>query len=135
MQCSNFKQPTKACLINSVPGTCKKNNEALTTSFKQGWLFLPNQPMPKQECFIPTKPTFDHSDTQSSSVIRKPHDQSSKTPVNHNSAASNLTQVRMLKINIILLNNASVTVILLNVTQTTVTQLSGISTTVALSIK
>jgi len=39
-----FKQPTKACPIDSVPSTCKKDNEAITMSFKQGWLFLPNQP-------------------------------------------------------------------------------------------
>ncbi len=45
VQCGIFKQPTKACLIDSVPATCEKNYEAITMSFKQGWLCLPNQPM------------------------------------------------------------------------------------------
>ncbi len=46
VQCSTFKQPTKACLIDSVPATCQKEEyKAITTSFKQGRLYLPNQPM------------------------------------------------------------------------------------------
>jgi len=44
VQRGTFKQPTKACLVESVPATCKKNYEAITTSFKLGWLYLPNQP-------------------------------------------------------------------------------------------
>jgi len=40
-----FKQPMKACLLDSVPDTCKKDYKAITTSFMQGWLYLPNQPM------------------------------------------------------------------------------------------
>ncbi len=43
VQRGTFKQPTKACLVDSVPATCKKNYEAITTSFKLGWLYLPNQ--------------------------------------------------------------------------------------------
>jgi len=52
-------------------------------------------------------------------------------PANHNSAASYLAQARMLKINIVLLNDAFTAIIPLNVTQTTVTWSSSISITVA----
>ncbi len=44
VQCGTSKQPMKACPIDSVPATCKKDYKAITTSFKQGQLSLPNQP-------------------------------------------------------------------------------------------
>jgi len=47
VQHGTFMQPTKARLIDSVPDTCKKDYEAITMSFKQGWSFLSNQPMIK----------------------------------------------------------------------------------------
>ncbi len=96
--------------------------------------FILNKPTNAQTgMFIPNKLTYEHGHKQSSPATRKPHKQSQWVPANCNSAASYLTQARMLKIDVILLNNASITVIPLNVTQTTVTWLSGISTTVAQS--